>query len=108
MLNIVDNYKEIELEIDGETRIEQINTSDAWNVFEATVDGKNVKIQEGDNIEFAVESSGEIKTATVVKMTGKGEKTKIQIMPVGSDCEEIWSIMLIAENSLKRLERNQE
>ena len=101
MVNVSDNYKLINLEVDGEDRIIQINTSDAWNVMEIQFEGKTIVINENDTIEFVVDSSGELKTGILTKITGKGDKTKIQVRPLLMDCEEIWSIISIREGSFK-------
>ena len=61
--------------------------------------GNFVTISEGDKIKFSTES-GEVKKGTVVIFNGKKDKLKIQILPVGSECEEIWSVLQIAEDSL--------
>ena len=34
------------------------------------------------------------------KISGKGEKTKLQIVPVGDQKEEIWSVVVMAEGTL--------
>ena len=49
---------------------------------------------EGSQIEFVTES-GENVVGQVLKITGKGEKTKLQIMPIGADCEQIWKVVNI-------------
>jgi hypothetical protein len=58
-------------------------------------------VSEGDKIQFVNEFTGEQKIGTLTKISGKGEKTKLQIIPQGSQCEEVWSVVVIAENSLK-------
>lgn len=100
MLNVLDGYKLINLEIDGEERALRINTSEAWNVLEVEVNGKTIVVNEGDTISFIVES-GEVVEGTVTKLKGKNEKAKIQIAPLGQFKEEIWDVLSIKENSLK-------
>lgn len=59
------------------------------------------QIDEGNKIEFQVESSGEVKTGRLTGISGKGDKTKITIMSEGGEHEEIWSLICISEGSLK-------
>ena len=77
---------------------------DAYKSFVVMVDEEEVVISEGDKVEFVSEFTGEKKVGTITKISGKGDKTKIQIMPVNSQCEEVWSITVIAEDSLKLFE----
>ena len=72
------------------------------DTFRSTVvlnNGKGIRIDEGDFIGFATETGESIK-GTVTKISGKGEKTKLQIVPKDSQKEEIWSVLVIAEDSL--------
>jgi translation initiation factor IF-1 len=73
--------------------------TDVFKSFE--VEGKNgtIRIDEGDKIKFCTEA-GVDKRGVVTKIQGKGEKAKIQILPEGKECEEVWSVMVMAENSL--------
>jgi len=66
------------------------------------VDSANgdVVISETDKVRFITES-GEVKIGSVVKLIGKGDKLKIQLMPEGKECEEIWSILQISDGSLR-------
>lgn len=111
MVNVVDGYKLVGINIDGETKIIKINPSDAWNVFESVVETENGKVKttvnEGDTIQFVIED-WEIKSGIVNKITGKKEKTKIQIIPTGKDYEEIWSVVSIKEGTLKVLGKEDE
>ena len=77
---------------------------DAYKSIVVMVDGEEVIISEGDKITFVSEFTGEKKVGVLTKISGKGDKTKIQIMPNGSQCEEVWSITVIAEDSLKLFE----
>lgn len=61
--------------------------------------GKAVRVDEGDVISFATET-GESIQGRVTKISGKGEKTKFQIVPTGEQKEEIWSVIVIQEDSL--------
>lgn len=60
---------------------------------------ETVTIAEGDKIRFCTES-GEVKTGTVTKLQGKDDKLKIQMMPQGGQCEEIWMAAVMSEGSL--------
>lgn len=91
MVEVNRNYKLINLEIDGEERTEEIDTKEAWSVMEIAVDGVNVTVHEGNQIEFVTEN-GEVVQCVVNKMTGKEKKTKLQIKRFGSECEEIWAV----------------
>lgn len=101
MVNVTNNYKLIDLTIDGEEMTLPINTSDAWSVMEVQFDGKTIVVNENDIVEFIIDSTGEIKKGVVTKLKGKGDKTKIQLRPIGLDCEEIWSVISLREGSLK-------
>ena len=103
MVNVTENYKL--MEIDGEEK--KVNTSEAWNVFEFEYEDKITTVNEGDTIEFVVES-GELKTGVILKASGKGEKTKIKIVPTNTPCEEIWSVMDIQEGTFKVIKKREE
>ena len=60
----------------------------------------DVVISENDKVRFITES-GEVKIGNVVKLIGKGDKLKIQLMPSGKECEELWSVLQIADGSLR-------
>ena len=60
----------------------------------------DVVISENDKVRFITES-GEVKIGSVVKLIGKGDKLKIQLMPSGKECEELWSVLQIADGSLR-------
>lgn len=62
--------------------------------------GEPLRINEGDSIKFNTEQ-GELVAGVITKLSGKGEKVKIQIIPVGAEREEIWNIYTIAEGSLE-------
>jgi len=102
MVNVVNGYKLIEVMIDGKVRVIPIDTKEAWNVFEFEFEGKTYKVNEGDIIRFATEDD-EIKQGNLLKVKGKKEKTKLQIVPTGSEHEETWSVLSIKEGSLKVL-----
>jgi hypothetical protein len=59
-----------------------------------------ITVSEGDNIQFDLES-GEVKKGTVMKLQGKGDKLKIQLLPENRECEEIWSVLQMVDGSLK-------
>jgi hypothetical protein len=107
MINVTDSYKLLKIEVDGVERVFKVNTSEAWNVLEVEIDGKTVVINEGDEVKFMTES-GSIKTGTVIKLGGKGEKAKITIAPTGINCEETWSVMSITDNQLTVLGEDDE
>ena len=44
--------------------------------------------------------AGEVKQGRVTKISGKNDKMKVQVMPYGSQCEEVWSVAVISEGSL--------
>lgn len=60
-----------------------------------------LRVDEGDKIKFVVETTGVIKEGVLLKISGKGEKTKLQIMPKDNECEEVWSIVSMREKSLE-------
>ena len=82
-------------------------STDAFKSVEVLNGGKVVRIDEGNLINFATET-GESITGRVTKISGKGEKTKLQIVPKDSQKEEIWSVMFIADDSLKVVEDEDE
>lgn len=65
-----------------------------------TSEGNSLRVDEGDKIKFTLDTTGEIVTGLVTKLSGKGDKVKIQIMPYGSQKEEIYNVDVIAEESL--------
>ena len=81
--------------------------TDAYKSVEVASKGKVVRIDEGNIINFAVET-GESITGRVTKISGKGDKTKIQIIPTGEQKEEIWSVLLMVEDSLVVVNENEE
>lgn len=66
-------------------------------------DGELLRIDEGNTIKFATEDGVEVK-GKLTKISGKGEKTKLQIVPEGGQKEEIWSVVVMAEGSLSIVE----
>lgn len=78
--------------------------TNAFKSFEVTdEDGKVIRIDEGNTIQFALETGEEIK-GKLTKISGKGGKTKLQIVPIGGQKEEIWSVLVMAEGSLSVVE----
>lgn len=55
-------------------------------------------------IRFACANDGEIVEGGLIKISGKKDKTKFQIIPVGAVKQEIWSLTDIAERSVEILE----
>jgi hypothetical protein len=58
-----------------------------------------LRIDEGMKIKFVTET-GELISGTLTKISGKGEKTKLQIIPYGAQKEEIWALAVLQEGSL--------
>lgn len=106
MINVTQNYKLVEMEIDGEMRTERLDEK-PWNVVEVEFEGKTTTVNEGDQISFVVES-GELIEGILNKLSGKGEKTKLQINPLGKEYEQIWSVVSIKEGTLKVIGKNVE
>lgn len=100
MVKVDNSYKLLETMVNGQVVTIKINTSDAWNAFDYVYDGQKGTVNEGDDIEFITESGEQIK-GNVVKISGKNEKTRIQIVPEGCDCEQIWSVVSIKDGTLK-------
>ena len=75
----------------------------AFKSFEIMKEGRVIRIDEGDTIQFSIET-GEIITGILTKISGKEEKTKLQIVPNGEQKEEIWSIVVISEDTLTVIE----
>jgi hypothetical protein len=59
----------------------------------------DLTISEGMDIKFTVNAGEEVK-GTLNKISGKEEKTKLQITPEGTQKEEIWMVAVIDEGSL--------
>ena len=84
-----------------------VNVSkDAYKSVEVLNGNNVVRVDEGDLISFATET-GEMISGRVTKISGKAEKTKFQIAPDNSQKEEIWSVVVMAEDSLVVLEDNE-
>jgi hypothetical protein len=105
MINVTDNYKLVNMEIDGEERTERLDAK-PWNVMESEFEDEMTTIQEGNQIRFVVES-GEIIEGTLNKISGSKEKTKLQINPFGKEYETIWSVVSIKEGTLKVIENKE-
>jgi hypothetical protein len=103
MVNVTDNYKLVTLDIDGEERTERLDEK-PWNVVDVEFEGKTTTINEGDQISFVVES-GELIEGVLEKISGKGEKTKLQINPFDKEYQQIWSIVSIKEGTLKVIDK---
>lgn len=69
------------------------------------VDGEEIRVDEGDSIQFTTED-GVVVTGKLTKISGKGEKTKLQIVPEGGQKEEIWSVLVMAEGSLEVVKKS--
>jgi len=108
VLNVTDNYKLIDLEIDGKPRTLKINTSDAWGVMDVQTESGVVTVNEGDKIEFVTENNGEIVKGIPTKIKGKGEKTNFEFVADGSECKQVWDVMAIKEGTLKLIKEEKE
>lgn len=74
--------------------------TDAFKSFETEdKNSKVVRVDEGNTIQFALET-GEVVKGKLTKISGKGDKTKLQIVPEGGQKEEIYSVLVLAEGSL--------
>ncbi len=68
---------------------------------EVMKDGKVIRLNVGDRIEFA-NLTAEVKKGTIVNLGGtKAEKVSITIQPDDEECEVTWKVASIAENSLR-------
>jgi hypothetical protein len=107
MVNVTKSYKLIELLIDGKVKIIGIDPKDAWSVFEFSFNDETFVVNEGDIIEFITEN-GELKTGNILKIKGKKEKTKLQIVPTGMEHEETWSVLSIKEGTFKVINKQED
>lgn len=64
------------------------------------MNGEEIRVDEGDSIQFTTED-GVVVTGKLTKISGKGEKTKLQIVPEGDQKEEIWSVLVMSDGSLE-------
>lgn len=106
MLEVVSNYKLINLDVDGKEKTVQINPSDAWSVMEVVVNGNTLTVNEGDEISFSTEN-GELKKGTITKIQSSGEKTKFVMTPFGEEHDEVWMVRSIKSDSLKVLKSDE-
>jgi hypothetical protein len=69
------------------------------------VEGKdnNLTVSEGDHLKFVTADGGEIVEGGLIKISGKKDKTKFQIIPTGAVKHEIWSLTDIAEGTIEIL-----
>ena len=74
-------------------------TSAYKSIVVETKDGGELTISEGMHITFSV-NAGTERTGILNKISGKEEKTKLQITPDGAQNEEIWLIAVVDEGSL--------
>jgi hypothetical protein len=63
--------------------------------------GENLTVSEGDHLRFAAADGGEIVEGGLIKISGKKDKTKFQIVPNGAVKNEIWSLIDIAEGTIE-------
>lgn len=69
---------------------------------------KELRLNEGDLVEFTIESTGEKKVGYVTLIKGKGQKTTLQIRTVKSEFEEIHSVNSMVDGSLKLFVKEEE
>ena len=67
------------------------------------LEGETVRVNEGDMITFATED-GVAVTGKVTKLSGKKDKVKVQIVPPNTNREEIYSVVVMVEGSLRIME----
>jgi hypothetical protein len=65
-----------------------------------------ILISEGDKIQFDLES-GEVKKGQLQKLQGKDDKLKLTILPEGKECQEIWSVLVMVDGSLKTINEDE-
>lgn len=63
--------------------------------------GELITISENNDIQFELETSKVVKQGTITKFLGKNEKLRIQMISKENMCEEIWSINIMKEGTLK-------
>ena len=73
---------------------------DAYKSIVVMCKNQEITISENDKITFVSDFTGEKKVGILTKISGKGEKTKLQIIPDGSQYEEVWPIIIIKEDTL--------
>lgn len=78
-------------------------TSAYKSIVAETNEGEQLTVSEGMHITFSV-NAGTVRTGTLNKISGKEEKTKLQITPDGAQNEEIWLIAVVDEGSLSIVE----
>ena len=73
------------------------------DVFKSVIvedgNGGELRIDEGMRIKFCTEE-GEVIKGDLVKISGKGDKTKLQIVPYDTQKQEIWEMSVMVEGSL--------
>lgn len=69
------------------------------SVIVTGIDGKDLRIDEGMRVKFS-NDAGEVVGGILSKISGKGEKTKLQIIPYDTQKQEIWELLVMADNSL--------
>ena len=62
---------------------------------------EDLRVNEGDSISFVIESTGELREGTLSKICGSKKERALAIHPKLAEYLETWSILSIAENSLK-------
>lgn len=70
-----------------------------YRCMEVETNNGVVTISEGTKIKFCTEAGVDIR-GTLLKIKGKGEKIKLEILPVNSDHQETWESAVIAAGSL--------
>jgi hypothetical protein len=100
MINVTDNYKLVNMEIEGEESVQRLDEK-PWNVVEVEFEGVITVLQEGNQIQFIIESNDQVIIGTLEKISGKKEKMSFQINPLRGDCRQIWDVTKIKEGTLK-------
>jgi hypothetical protein len=60
----------------------------------------DLRLNEGDAIVFTVETTGQRIEGSLTKIAGTKKERFLQILPLQSEHQELWSLFSIAENSL--------
>ena len=84
----------------GGIAIIQVEKNPYKSIVVQDKDGEDITISEGKDIKFVLES-GEVRKGRLIKLQGKDDKLKLQIMPEGEEHEEIWSMMSLVDGSLE-------
>lgn len=84
-----------------------VNVNPFKSVVVVDANGKDLRIDEGVDIEFA-NLSGEKIVGNLSKISGKGEKVKLLIDPPDSSKQELWRLADMSEGSLRIVTEDEE